>query len=107
MTVFVANTNVLDLIGLHDEVDETYINDADVVVTVKDASDVEVQGVTWPLTMAYVAASDGDYRGILSDELAFVARQTYYAHITADAGSDRVGRWKLKIKPITRTGLAG
>lgn len=107
MTVFVANTNVLDLVGLHSEVDAAFINNASVTVTVKDSDDVEVAGVTWPLIMAYISASNGNYRGILSNELALVAKETYYAHITADAGVDRVGYWKFKMKPLIRTGLAG
>src|SRR4029077_18100883 len=104
MTAFVANTNVLDLIGLKNEIADSYINDADVTVTIKDAGSVDVVGETWPLTMAYVAASSGDYRAILSDTLEFAAKTKYLAYITADGGPDLMARWTYEFKPITRTG---
>lgn len=105
MTAFVANTNVLDLIGLKSEIEDTFINDAAVSVTVTDIDDVNIAGASWPLTMAYVAASQGNYRAILSDTLPLVAKTSYVAHITADGGADRVGSWRFSFKPLTRTGL--
>jgi hypothetical protein len=105
MTAFVANSNVLDLIGLKSAVEDTFINDADVEVTVKDSADVNVTGVSWPVTMDYVAASNGNYRAILSHAIAFVPNRKYYAHIDADAGADRVGHWEFEFRPQTRTGV--
>jgi hypothetical protein len=105
MTVFVANTNVLDLIGLKSEIEGTFINGAAVSVTVTDTSDAEVAGETWPLVMSYIAASSGNYRAILSDTLPLVPKTGYVAHITANGGADRVGRWSFAFKPLTRTGL--
>jgi hypothetical protein len=103
-TVFVANTNMLELLGLRSEIEDEYIDDAAVSVTIKTKAGVEVSGVTWPLTMAYVAASDGDYRTILSEDLAFVAKADYIAYIEADGGAGRVGHWELPFKAQTRTG---
>lgn len=103
MTAFVANTNVLELIGLMNEIADVYINDADVTVTIKDAAGIDVVGATWPATMSYVLASDGNYRVILSDELEFAAKAKYFAYITADGGPNLIGRWTLEFKPLLRT----
>jgi hypothetical protein len=94
MTVFVANTNLLTLSGLKSQLAGTFINDAAVAVTVKNAATgVAVAGQSWPLAMDYVAASDGDYRAVLVDGLALVAGQAYVAAIAADGGAGRVGFW--------------
>lgn len=102
MTAFVANTNVLELIGLRSNINDTYINDATVTVTIKDADGVEVTGETWPLTMDYVAASNGNYRAILVDGLALVGKRKYVAYISADGGTDRIGYWRFEFKPQDR-----
>jgi hypothetical protein len=103
MTAFVGNTNVLDLLGLKDALTNAYLNSATVTVTVKDASGVAVPGESWPVTMAYVAGSNGNYRAIIEDDVEFVARRAYYAHIRADGGgSNRIGTWKFAFTPQTR-----
>lgn len=105
MTAFVGNTNVLDLIGLSSEIESAFINDATVEVTVKDAAGNEIDGQSWPTTMDYLAASDGNYRAYIQEDVEFVPKQPYYAHITADGGVNRVGHWVFPFKPLTRTGL--
>jgi len=102
MTAFVANTNLLTLVGLQDHITDLYINSATVIVTVKDQNGVNVLGMTWPATMNYVAASNGNYRLALEADLAFVAKRNYTAYIEVDAGSDRIGHWEFKFKPETR-----
>lgn len=102
MPVFVANTNMLELIGLRSEVEEEYINDAAVSVTIKTKAGVEVSGAAWPLSMPYVAASNGDYRVVLSEDIAFEHKADYIAYIDADAGVGRVGHWELAFEARTR-----
>jgi len=103
MTAFVANTNVLELLGLKSNIEGTFINDATVAVTIKDSAGEEVEGETWPLTMTYVGSSDGDYRAILDDELPFLNKKNYKAIITADGGADRKGQWEFTFTPVTRS----
>jgi hypothetical protein len=103
MTAFVANTNVLDLIGLKNELSGASIDNATVTVTIKDDQGVNVAGATWPLTMSYVAASAGDYRAFLSEDLGFIAKGKYIAAIDADGGTNLVGHWELNFKPLART----
>jgi hypothetical protein len=104
MTVFVGNTNVLELLGLKSAIEDAFVNDADVTVTVKDKAGEEVAGQTWPTTMDYLAASDGNYRAIVKDTIQFVHDKEYRAFIEVDAGADRIGHWEFKFTPTVRTG---
>jgi hypothetical protein len=102
MTAFVANTNLLTLVGLKDHITDAFISTATVTVTVKDQNGSPVSGMTWPATMSYVAASDGNYRLALEDDLALIAKRNYTAFIEVDAGAARIGHWEFRFKPETR-----
>jgi hypothetical protein len=102
MTVFIANTNVLELNGLQSSIDDSYINDADVTVTIKDSSGTSVSGQTWPATMSYLSGTSGDYRLILDYDLALTAKRSYTAEITATKDGNR-GFWKHVFQPVERT----
>lgn len=106
---YVANTNELLLTGLKSELDDTFINNASVTATVLDKDGDEVGGETWPITMAYVAASNGNYRGTLKYTLPLAPRQSYTAIIDANGDTtsppvERRGHWQFKFKAETRTG---
>jgi len=103
MTVFVANTNVLELQGLKNAILDEFINDATVTVTVTDEDGTEITGQTWPATMNYVATTDGWYRAIISDEVELADRVRYIAVIDADGGPDLIGHWEFPFTPVTRT----
>lgn len=103
MTAFVANTNLLELSGLQDAIDDSYINDATVTATLKDSAGADVGGITWPLTLAYVDGSDGDYRAVLVAALELANRGHYTAVIEVDAGEDRVGHYEFPFRAATRT----
>ncbi|MER9937416.1 hypothetical protein [Mesorhizobium sp. M0088] len=104
--VYVGNTNIIELSGLKSLIEDEFIADADVTVTVKDAEGVAVDGQTWPLTLASIDGTDaeGNYRGMLKDTLELTAGVTYYAHVDANAGEDRVGHWEFAFVPKTRRG---
>lgn len=102
MTAFVANTNLLDLVGLQSAADASYINDAAVTVTIVDSKGVNVAGASWPLTMDYLAASAGNYRAVLAASLPFAAGKRYTAVISADAGGGSIGQWNFQFQPATR-----
>jgi hypothetical protein len=104
--VYVANTNVIELSGLKSAIEDEFIADADVTVTVKDAAGTAVDGQTWPLTLASIDGTEpeGNYRGILKNTLELTAGETYYAHVDADAGADRIGHWEFAFVPKTRRG---
>jgi hypothetical protein len=103
MTTFVANTNLIELIDVKGAIEDEFVNNATVSVTIKDASGTNVAGVTWPLTMAYVADSDGEYRAIMPHGAALVSGRQYTAEISLDAGENRVGFWRHVFRPLDRT----
>lgn len=104
MTAFVANTNVLEIVGLKDDIAETFINDATVTATVRDSQGDEVVGESWPLALDYVLSSDGVYRGFLSADLDLVSGRRYLAVIDVDGGVDRTAHWEFKFWPVVRSG---
>ncbi len=99
---FVGNTNLLEIIGLQNDITMVFINNATVTVTVQDSSGADVAGMTWPATMNYVAASDGDYRVALKDDLVLIHKDLYHALIRADGGLDLIASWRFPFKPTWR-----
>lgn len=69
--------------GLKDHVTGSFINDATVTGVLKDAAGSTVQSITF----AYVAASDGNYRGTITAAANLVATYAYELTVTATAGS--------------------
>ena len=103
MTILYAgNTNELMLRGLRLESDGTYLNAAALTVTVKTLAGVNVAGAAWPKTMDYVAGSNGDYRAVLEDTIAFVPGE-YVAAVEANAGVNRIARWTYNFMCQVRT----
>jgi hypothetical protein len=102
MTAFVANTNVLELRGLKGAIEDQFVNNATVSVTIRDAGGANVSGVTWPLSLDYVADSAGDYRAVIPHGAALVSGRQYTAEISVDAGADRVGFWRYVFRPLDR-----
>ena len=100
MTVFIGNTNVLDLIGLKDALLGTAIGTASVSVTVKDLGGMAVTGTTWPIAMACIDTTNGNYRGIIPETLVLTPGYPYRAVVDVDAGvggsgttNTRSSRW--------------
>lgn len=86
---FVANDNMMIVDGLRD-IDGAYQNSATVqVISVTDQVGANVSGQSFPLTLTYVAASNGRYRGVLQDSLALIDSQTYIATVTVDTGASQ------------------
>ena len=105
MVAFVANTNILELIGLQDALTEAYVNDATVsITTIEDEDGVGVYPTSGsPISMSYVTGSDGDYRGVVGAELPLVAGTCYVAHIDVDAGVDRIAHYEFRFVALRRT----
>lgn len=102
MVAFVANTNVLELRGLQAAIDQTYVNDASVTVTIKDDCGNNVAGQTWPAAMNYVTGSNGDYRLIVASTLQIKSGKKYFAEISATGSASEIGFWKYPFRPQTR-----
>ena len=103
-TVYIDNDNVITLDQAFDVITALYLNSATVTVTLLDGDDVAVTGQTFPLTMDYVAASDGKYRAVLEDALELSASPgRYTAVINLDAGGGRKANWRAPVFAAIRT----
>ncbi len=101
--VYDENDNLIELDELQDATDSSYENSATVTVTLYEADQTtEVTGETWPMTMGYVASSNGKYRGVLRDALSLNINRRYFAKVTADAGTDKKGVWWEPIRVVRR-----
>lgn len=96
--VYVLNDHIIKVTGLRDGATSQYINDATVQATMVDHNGAEVEGVTWPLTLNYVADSDGNYVGLLEEELKVSPSGIYHLVVDAEAVPDVKGHWR---KPVT------
>lgn len=88
MDLFTLSDNLLQITGLTNEVSGSFINDAVITATVVKKSDrTEVAGVTWPVSVVYVAASDGIYRGTLPYTMDIADRDKLIVLVEIDAGA--------------------
>lgn len=102
--LFELNDNCVTLTGLSNKVDGTFINDATATVTLqKDGADVG--GETWPLSMPYVAASDGIYRATIQDTVDISAGEI--VNVIVDAVSP-AGTYNADVRvPVNKRGFSG
>lgn len=91
------NTNLLELLSLTDQVSGDPANSATVTVTLKDAAGVDIVGLSWPQTLAYVAGSSGDYRLVLPAALTLTPETKVTAIIDVDDGPDRDAHWEIPL----------
>jgi hypothetical protein len=87
--LYIGVDTVVTYGGMQNPITAAYINDATVTCTIKDLTGTAVTptGFTWPVTLAYVAASDGIYRGTIDKNIAITAGISYWLEITAVSGS--------------------
>lgn len=88
LLAYVENDNALWIVGLRDSLD-AYVTGATVRCTgIVDAAGNAVTGGSFPITLSYQADTtvgdheDGNYLGILPDEIAFVDGESYTATVT-------------------------
>jgi hypothetical protein len=91
------NDMLLELTGLKDEVDATFINNAAVAVTLTDEiTGAQITGAAQPIGLTYVAASNGDYRAVLPAALDLTPGLAVRADLTVDAGA----KGKARFEPL-------
>lgn len=95
--IFLNNDTIIELSDLTNGVTGAYLDLATVSVTLKDADGVEVVGAVWPMTMDYVAGSNGKYRATLPAALSLVKRGEYVAEVSASAGAGLEGYWEIPL----------
>lgn len=93
--IFVLSDNIIEVTDVTNVSTGAYLNDADVTLTLADAaSGDEIEGQTWPLTLSYVTASNGDYRGTINDDISVFDNQLLIAKVTVDAGPGLKRYWE-------------
>lgn len=101
--IYKDNDNLVEVDELKNSATDAYINNATVTLTaIKDAAGVTVTGVSFPISMTYVAASNGKYQATVDKAIALVAGQNYTAIIDAVSGS-LDGHWELPLTCRVRT----
>ncbi len=93
--LYIGNDTQIDVTGLQNADDSSYLNAATVTVTVKDLSGTEVSGISWPVTLSYESASNGNYSGAIDKALSITEGATYHIEITAaESGLDAF--WRIR-----------
>jgi hypothetical protein len=100
--LLIGNDQSIQISGLQDGITGNYITDAAVTATLKNPDGTPVAGQSWPLTLDYVATSNGNYLGIIEDSVSLIARRPYTVEITANDGVNRVGFWSFTRFAINR-----
>jgi hypothetical protein len=99
--LYIKSDNLIEVQGLQNAISLAYLNGATVRVTLADAkTGTNIAGETWPLTLDYFAASNGDYRAVLVDTLVVTEGQRVLATITADAGAGLHREWRRYLQVI-------
>jgi hypothetical protein len=91
---FDRNDNILEWFGAY-TIDvgsgqRVYLDaNATVTVTVIDLlTSIAISGVTWPVALAYVAGSRGNFIGVLSNDMVVTPGQALVAQVTGDNGAN-------------------
>lgn len=92
------NTHLLRADELADETTDEYLNDnvVDVVGRIQDADGQDLTGEIWPLTMTYVAGSNGRYEVTVSHQVEVAAGDIIYVVVVATDSEGHQGHWKQK-----------
>jgi hypothetical protein len=80
------NDLTLLITGLYNDVDDTYLNAATVTATLYDGAGAAVSGFT-SIGLSYIAASNGNYRGMVPESFNPALGDEYVLKIDAVQGS--------------------
>lgn len=100
--LLIGNDQVLKVLGVQDAITEAYINDATVTARIKLRGN-EVDGQSWPLTLSYVAASNGNYQGLLQDTIDLQPDRPYTIEIRIEGSGGLVGFYRYTRAAVYRT----
>ena len=101
--IYYQNDNLVKLNSLYDNLTAAYVNDATVeLLKIVDSSGTTIAGQVFPLTMDYIADSDGNYRAAISDELAVLPKRKYTGVIEITAGTTKSIRYPVLLCKLYR-----
>lgn len=89
-----SNSLDIEIRGLKNSVSGDYIVDAIVTATIyEEDGTTEVSGVTWPVSMSYIAASNGNYSGTVDSDSEIVIGSKYKVVVSATDLEGNKGEW--------------
>jgi len=84
LTCLKKNKQLLELFGLYDKLAGAWVNSAaDLTATLKDSAGAPVTGFT-AIALAYIAGSNGDYRGSVAASVDPAPGTGYVLHVESD-----------------------
>lgn len=93
---YINSDNVIQLDVFYDALNGVYLNAGTVTASMKDLSGTNVSGESWPISLSYVAESNGKYQATVDKDLVLVEGQTYFIEITASqSGIDKFFRRRV------------
>jgi len=100
--IYLSNDNLLSIEGLKNSSSGSFMNSATVTATLKDSGGTSVTGQTFPITLSYITATNGNYQATLEDTLNMVADNIYTATITATSSGGLYAQWDLQLTATKR-----
>lgn len=98
------NTMTVRMRGLKNAETGLFLQNATVsIASIKDAATgATITGVTFPVTLSYVANSRGVYKGRIPSSAAIVDDHTYTLTITASDAAGSSARWSIDVPARAR-----
>lgn len=100
--IYLSNDNLLSIEGLKNSSSGSFMNTATVTATLKDSSGTSVSGQTFPITLSYIVATDGNYQATLENTLSMVEGSIYTATISATSSGGLYAEWDLQLTATKR-----
>ncbi len=93
--IYIQSDNIIEVLGVLNVATGQHINSADVTLTLVDASSGdEIENETWPILLDYVSDSNGDYRGVIRNDVGISQNQSLIAKVKVDGGFGLVRYWE-------------
>ena len=102
ITLFMESDNLIEVDELKFSADGTFVNDATVVMTLKD-TDGDALANASNVTLSYVSSSDGKYQGILDSTVPLVLGTDYFLFIVATQSTNKT-TFKTQCKTEFKSG---
>ena len=99
--LLIANSNILEVNGLRNGLTNSFVNTATVIATLEDLKGNEITGQVWPVTLDYVAESDGCYRTTFATDLSIESDKRYKLILVVQ-GDGLDARWEKFIQAKDR-----
>lgn len=87
LPIYVDSDNLFRLDALRLAADDSYVNDATVTFTLKDANETDVTNAV-AVAMAWVTDSNGRYQGTLQSTVSLRVGLQYFLEVTATSGEN-------------------